>query len=94
MNIEELSIDEILSAFNEGKFTSKELVQKSIDVYEADKSSPTPLNAFLEMYDDALDRAEKADELRLEALKADGGKAGKAIEKLIRTFDLEEELPF
>ncbi len=82
MNIEELSIDEILCGFNEGKFTSKELVQKSIDVYEADKTSGTPLNAFLEMYSDVLEKAEMADKLRAEAIQKDGGKPGKELEKL------------
>ena len=61
--INELSIQEVLEGFSSGKFTCKELVKQTIDTYESDKNSEIPLNAFLEMYDDSLSLAEKADEL-------------------------------
>ena len=61
--INELSINEVLEGFSSGKFTCTELVKKSIDTFEQDKNSSIPLNAFLEMYDDSLALAQKADEL-------------------------------
>ena len=61
--INELSIEEVLAGFSSGKFTCTELVKKSIDTFEQDKNSSIPLNAFLEMYDDSLALAQKADEL-------------------------------
>ena len=64
------TIKETVSALKEGKTTSCELVKKSIDTFEADKKSSLPLNAFIEMYDDALALAEKADKEIAEARSA------------------------
>ena len=61
------TISEVVSALKAGKITSEQLVQKSIDTFEADKKTSLPLNAFLEMYDDALTLAKKADEEIAEA---------------------------
>ena len=69
--INELSINEVLEGFSSGKFTCTELVKKSIDTFEQDKNSSIPLNAFLEMYDDSLALAQKADEL-YEKARAEG----------------------
>lgn len=55
------TIIETRNALKSGKITSAQLVQKSIDTFEADKKSALPLNAFLEMYDDAKAKAEAAD---------------------------------
>ncbi len=56
------TIKEAVDALKSGKTTSKKLVQDSISTFEADKKSELPLNAFIEMYDDALTLAKKADE--------------------------------
>ncbi len=65
------SINEALAALKEGKITSVQLVKKSIDTFEADKKSSLPLNAFIEMYDDALSLAEQADK-EIQSAIADG----------------------
>lgn len=82
MNISEMTIAQIRQAFVTGNLTSKEVVQNSIDVFNADKNSDMPLNAFLEMYDDAVKLAEEADNLIAKALESDGGKSGDEIKKL------------
>lgn len=56
-----MNIKETVEALKAGKTTSKALVQKSIETFESDKKSELPLNAFLEIYDDALSLAEAAD---------------------------------
>lgn len=56
------TIEQAVEALKSGKTTSLELVQKSIDTFEADKKSALPLNAFIEMYDDAQTLAKAADE--------------------------------
>ena len=65
------TIKETVEALKKGEVTSKELVQSSIDVFEADKKSDLPLNAFLEIYDDAIVLAEKAD-AEIAQARADG----------------------
>ena len=55
------TIKETIDELKAGKTTSSALVKKSIETYEADKASEKPLNAFLEMYSDALSKAEEAD---------------------------------
>ncbi len=56
------TINETIAALKEGKVTSTQLVQKSIDTFNADQNSEKPLNAFLEIYDDVLELAKAADE--------------------------------
>lgn len=65
------TIKDVTKALMKGEVTSVELVKKSIDDFENDKNSNQPLNAFLEMYNDALKKAEEADKLIQEA-KANG----------------------
>ena len=55
------TIEETIKALKEGKTTSVELVQNSIDTFEADKKSEKPLNAFLEIYGNAVELAKEAD---------------------------------
>ncbi len=55
------TINEAVQALKAGTVTSSALVKKSIDTFEADKNSSLPLNAFIELYDDALALAEAAD---------------------------------
>ena len=63
------TIKETVDALKSGKTSSVELVKKSIETFEEDKKSEKPLNAFLEMYDDAVVKAEKADKEIEEARK-------------------------
>ena len=64
------TIKDAVAALKAGSVTSKALVQKAMDTFEADKASSLPLNAFIEMYDDALSRAEAADKEIAEARSA------------------------
>jgi aspartyl-tRNA(Asn)/glutamyl-tRNA(Gln) amidotransferase subunit A len=63
------TINETRNALKEGVVTSKKLVTDSIENFEKDKNSKIPLNAFLEMYDDAVAKAEVADKEISEARK-------------------------
>lgn len=64
-----MTINETIENLKTGKTTSVSLVKSSIDTFEEDKKSALPLNAFLEMYDDAVAKAEKADAEIAEARK-------------------------
>ena len=70
------TIKETVAALKSGETTSEKLVQQSIDTFTADKNSEKPLNAFLEIYEDAIELAKAADS-EIEAAR----KAG-TIEKL------------
>ena len=72
------TIKETRDALKSGKVTSKELVEASVKTFEADKSAPIPLNAFIEMYEDAVEKAEAADK-EIAAAIAGGSDA---VEKL------------
>ena len=52
------TIEEAVSALKAGTVTSHDLVKESLDTFENDRTSKIPLNAFIEMYDDALSRAD------------------------------------
>ena len=55
------NITQAREALKNGSVTSEALVQKSVATFEADKNSALPLNAFLEIYDDAVALAKEAD---------------------------------
>lgn len=55
------TIKETREALKSGKTTSLQLVKDSIETFNKDKSASIPLNAFIEMFDDALKNAENAD---------------------------------
>ncbi|MDD7015315.1 MAG: Asp-tRNA(Asn)/Glu-tRNA(Gln) amidotransferase subunit GatA [Treponema sp.] len=55
------TIKETVEALKSGKVTSVQLVEKSIETFESDKKSSLPLNAFLEIYDDAVSKAQECD---------------------------------
>ncbi len=55
------TIKETVAALKSGETTSENLVQQSIDTFTADQKSAKPLNAFLEIYEDALELAKAAD---------------------------------
>lgn len=65
------TIKETREALKKGEVTSVKLVKDSIDTFEKDKSAAIPLNAFIEMYDDSVAKAEAADKEIAEA-KANG----------------------
>ena len=66
-----MNINETIQKLKSGEITSEALVKKSIETFEADKNSALPLNAFLEMYDDALSLAQAAD-AEISAARKDG----------------------
>ena len=55
------TINETVEALKSGKTTSVNLVKESVETFEKDKASEKPLNAFLELYSDAILKAEEAD---------------------------------
>ena len=59
--VEIFTIDEARAALCEGRVTSEELTARAAAAFEADKGAELPLNAFLEIYGDALDKARAAD---------------------------------
>ena len=65
------TIEETVQALKSGETTSEQLVQSSIDTFAQDGKSAQPLNAFLEIYDDALALARAADE-KIGAARAAG----------------------
>ena len=65
------TIKDTRDALKSGKTTSLQLVKDSIETFEKDKSAAIPLNAFIEMYEDALAKAEAADK-EIAAAKAAG----------------------
>ncbi|MBP5443689.1 MAG: Asp-tRNA(Asn)/Glu-tRNA(Gln) amidotransferase subunit GatA [Treponema sp.] len=73
------TIKEAVAALKAGTVTSEKLVQDSINTFESDKKSSLPLNAFIEMYDDALELAKAADKEIQEAKSA--GKLDELFEK-------------
>ncbi len=61
------TIHDMRTALAEGTVTSTELVKKSLETFEADTKSRLPLNAFLELYADAEEKAAQADRRIAEA---------------------------
>ena len=55
------SIADVLADLKSGCATSHQLVQAVRTAYQADLERPVPLNAFLELYEDAQDKARAAD---------------------------------
>lgn len=72
------TIKETREALKSGAITCVALVESSVKTFEEDKSSAIPLNAFIEMYDDAATKAAAADEEIAAARKA----GADALEKL------------
>lgn len=68
MKNNEYTICGMLEAFADGQLTSEALVSRALADFEDDKKSPLPLNAFLEIYDDAVARAKMCDEERATAM--------------------------
>lgn len=73
------TISGVKEALAQGKITSEQLVKETAAVFKADSGSVLPLNAFLEIYDDAITRAVAADEERKQAAE----KGADALEKLL-----------
>ena len=68
------TIKDTREALKKGEVTSEKLVRDAIDTFNKDKSAPIPLNAFIEMYDDAADFAAAADK-EIAAARSAGGDA-------------------
>ncbi len=64
------TISGVKAALSAGTVTSEELVRRTAAVFEADQNSALPLNAFLEIYDDAIEQARRADADRVSAAEA------------------------
>ena len=83
------TIKETRDALKSGKITSEQLVQDAVSTFNKDKSAAIPLNAFIEIYDDAVDYARQADK-EISAARA----AGKTeLDKLFSEKPLEG-IPF
>ena len=67
--MEQYTVASAVRAVKEGTLTSERLVQNCIDAFENDKKTQTPLNAFLELYEDALSNAKNCDALCAQARK-------------------------
>ena len=65
------TIKETVAALKSGKTSSEKLVRSSIDTFAADQKSEKPLNAFLEIYEDAIELA-KACDAEIEAARNSG----------------------
>lgn len=72
------TIKDTRAALKNGQITSEQLVRNSIETFNKDKSAPIPLNAFIEMYDDAVAKAAAADKEISDARK----KGADALDKL------------
>ena len=68
------TIKETRDALKAGEVTSEKLVRDAIETFNKDKSAPIPLNAFIEMYDDAAEVAAAADK-EIAAARTAGGDA-------------------
>ncbi len=55
------TIKETRDALKKGNVTSVQLVTDAKNTFESDASAPIPLNAFIEIYEDAVAKAEAAD---------------------------------
>ncbi|EID84588.1 aspartyl/glutamyl-tRNA(Asn/Gln) amidotransferase, A subunit [Treponema sp. JC4] len=64
------TINETRDALKKGETSSVELVKNAVETFNKDKSAAIPLNAFIEMYDDAVAKAEAADKEISEAKAA------------------------
>ena len=63
------TIKETRDALKSGKTTSVQLVKEASETFEKDKSAAIPLNAFIEIYDDILAKAEAANTLQINKQK-------------------------
>lgn len=61
------TINEAREALKSGETSSVAIIDESVAVFEQDKKSDAPLNAFLEMYSDVVEKAEAADKLIAQA---------------------------
>ena len=68
------TIQSTRAALKAGEITSEQLVRNSIETFEKDKSAAIPLNAFIELYDDAVSKAQEADK-EIAAARAAGSAA-------------------
>lgn len=55
------TIKDTRNALKSGEITSEQLVREAVETFNKDKSAQIPLNAFIEMYEDAVTKALEAD---------------------------------
>lgn len=79
LDLEKLTIQDFIREFKAGKVSSKALTEHFLALYNQDCESKLPLNAFLEIYGDAVSLAEKADGERKQA--EDAGTLDKLFEE-------------
>ena len=75
------TIEGVKAALAAGVTTSQKLVEETRAIFDADSNSALPLNAFLEIYDDARARAQEADRLRSEAAAQGDAAVRKLLEE-------------
>lgn len=68
-NITKLSLTELREKLETKSLTSVEIVKAFKANFEADLKNKKPLNAYVEFFDDAIDKAAEADKLRSEGVK-------------------------
>jgi len=68
--MEHYTIKDTLNSFKDKTAGSRSLVEKTAAAFEEDKKHPQPLNAFLEIYSDAVQNAQTCDEEREAARNA------------------------
>lgn len=61
------TINEAREALKSGETSSVAIINESVAIFEQDKKSDVPLNAFLEIYSDVVEKAEAADKLIAQA---------------------------
>ena len=68
------TIKDTREALKKGEVTSVQLVKEAAETFNKDKSAPIPLNAFIEIYEDAAEKAAAADK-EIAAARSAGGDA-------------------
>ena len=75
------TINDTRAALKSGETTSEKLVRSAVETFEKDKSAPIPLNAFIELYEDAVEKAQAADKEIAAARAAGAGALDKLFEE-------------
>lgn len=78
------TLSDTIEALKNGTVSSESIVKKAAEEFEKDKTSAIPLNAFLELFDDAVFKAQNADKEIAEARKT----GGNALDELFETKPL------
>lgn len=68
-NITKMSVTELLEKLENKSLSSVKIVKAFKAEFEADLKNPKPLNAYVEFFEDAVEKATEADKLRSEGVK-------------------------